>query len=201
MTDVQFEGLKKQLADCIWLRWVLMIPWAFAWSFIINFPLHWILMMWFSTSCNQGRSFSLSQQNIDAIERFVLPAFSSYGFVVGGARMAPKYNFIAGCVHAFGYACGAFYLLGVVGFELRVCILWLVGIGVGLMRASLMQTDWQVPLSSKPSEQPQGSEDSPTDVDRNSSGLVELGSKRCQSCNALMSPAMFRCPRCDEPRF
>lgn len=67
------------------LRWFLVLPGAIVVAVLIQFPLHWAAL-----SLTHDRSFvQISPERAAALERALVPSVAAFGFVFGGACIAP----------------------------------------------------------------------------------------------------------------
>jgi hypothetical protein len=67
------------------LRWLLVLPGALGVALLVQFPLHWGVL----GLTREGSFVQIQPQDAAALERALVPLASAFGFVYGGARVAP----------------------------------------------------------------------------------------------------------------
>ena len=68
------------------LRWLCVLPGGIFASFLILFPLHWVLYF----TLVKGSMIQMPMEDMAPIERFLSPVLSSIFFVFVGAMIAPS---------------------------------------------------------------------------------------------------------------
>ena len=68
------------------LRWIAVLPGGILASFLVLFPLHWILYF----KLVRGEMIQMPMEDMAPIERFLSPVLSSIFFVFAGAMIAPR---------------------------------------------------------------------------------------------------------------
>lgn len=82
-----------------YFRWLLVLPGGLVSGFLVLFPLHWLLLFLFSSNTEPDigslRFFIglFPNTNATSIEYLIFPAVSAFFYIIGGAKIAPKYKF------------------------------------------------------------------------------------------------------------
>lgn len=72
------------------LRWVLVLPAGFLGAVVASFILHWILL----ASCTQEYSVvQMGKESLENTERLLMAFAGPLGFVLAGAKTAPRFQF------------------------------------------------------------------------------------------------------------
>ena len=122
------------------LRWLLVIPGAMAVTALVHFPLHW-----FCLQLTWGGGFiQISPEDAVALERALIPLVASFGFIFGGACIAPTRRVIVAIllsvlllvsvqVLLYWFEQSAAFSRVHVMFTARVLIFQLVGACMGIL--------------------------------------------------------------------
>ena len=100
MFKTRIDIKKEEQSVLYWIRWLLVLPGALVFGFLVTFPFHWILQFVFGFRSNEPDLLSLSFilkilkiDSVDSLEYLLYPAIIAVTYIVVGQKIAPKHKF------------------------------------------------------------------------------------------------------------
>ena len=87
-----------------WLRWLAVLPGALLASFLVTFPLHWLLYLKFANGGTLFGIVALPPGASETIERAIYPFVIAITFIITGYKIAPNHKFRASVALGVLYA-------------------------------------------------------------------------------------------------
>jgi len=137
-----------------WLQWIAVLPGALLASFLVTFPLHWLLYLKFADGGTLFGFVELPSGASEAIERAIYPFVIAITFILTGYKIAPAHKFRTSVALGVLYAItfGAVAIIQPHGRHLEArSLLAFVGMLMGVYwawRQSKLEQSWNTKPSS-----------------------------------------------------